>query len=136
MLRVLPAGLALDDVAMAEAAGAYAGAGRLPWPVCRLRARRVGGDVALSWLRRARDDAGRWGELEVAREEAELYRAEVLDGSEMVRIFAVSSPGATYDAAMQAADWAAPVSSPLRLRVVQVSPRYGAGAAAVADLRF
>ncbi|MCC6919415.1 MAG: glycoside hydrolase/phage tail family protein [Alphaproteobacteria bacterium] len=136
VLRVVPAGLALDDVAMAETADVYAGAGRLPWTVCQIRARRIGGDVALSWVRRARDDAGRWGELEVGLgEEAERYRAELLDGGDVVRAFEVSSPGVIYDAAMQAADWGGPVPSPLTLRVAQVSPRYGRGAAVVAVVR-
>ena len=39
-------------------------------------------------------------------------------------------------AAMQAADWGGAAAAPLSVRVAQISPRFGAGAARAAELNF
>jgi len=102
-----------------------------------VQAARAGGDLVLSWVRRARDDAGSWSELEVALgEEAERYRLEILDGAAVKRRVETDAPGFLYTAAMQAADWGGAAAAPLSVRVAQISPRFGAGAARAAELNF
>lgn len=136
-LRVGPAGAAPDDVAFERLEVGYAAAGRLPFAPSHPRAVREGGDLRLSWVRRARDDAGAWSELEVALgEEAERYVLEILDGDDVKRRVEVDAPEFVYDAAMQAADWGGAAGSPLGVRVAQVSPRFGAGAWRRSELNF
>lgn len=136
-LRLGPAGASPDDAAFADAQADYAARGRLPFAPGHVRAVRAGGDLALSWVRRARDDAGSWSELEVALgEEAERYRLEILDGAAVKRRVESDAPGFLYTAAMQAADWGGAAAPPLSVRVAQISPRFGAGAARAAELNF
>jgi hypothetical protein len=127
-LRVGPTGASPDDVAFAGEEIGYAAAGRLPFAPSHVRAVRAGGDVTLSWVRRARDDAGTWSELEVSLgEEAERYVVEVLDGAVVKRRVEVESAAFVYDAGMQAADWGGAAPGALGVRVAQVSPRFGVG---------
>lgn len=128
-LRLGPAGASPDDVGFAALETGYAARGRLPFSPVHLRARRVDGDVAIGWVRRGRDDAGLWSELEVALgEEREVYAVEIMDGAAVKRRVEVETPGFLYTAALQAADWGGDAPSPLTVRVAQVSPRFGAGA--------
>ncbi len=128
-LRIGPAGASPDDVSVAAGEAAYAALGRLPFTPAHVSAVRAGGDVLVNWVRRARDDAGTWSELEVALgEEAELYALEILDGVDVKRRAEVGATSFVYDAAMQAADWGGAAPEPLAVRVAQVSPRFGVGA--------
>lgn len=128
-LKFGPAGASPDDVAMTAIGAGYDAAGRLPFAPAHLAARRDGGDVQIGWVRRARDDAGAWSELEVALgEERELYVLEVCDGAAVKRRIELETAAFTYTAAMQAVDWGGTAPSPLSVRVAQVSPRFGVGA--------
>ncbi len=134
-LRIGPAGASPDDAAFAARELGYAATGRLPFAPCHVRATRADGDVALSWTRRARDDAGFWSELEVGLgEERELYAVAVLDGATVKRRVEVETATFIYTAAMQAADWGGAAPTPLRVRVAQVRPRFGEGTAREADV--
>jgi hypothetical protein len=137
-LKAGPSALPLDDIAWVVLTADYDGFGRLPWSVCDLRAvRHDSGDIAVTWARRARDDAGRWNDAEVGLgEEAERYRVEILDGGEVVRRADCEAPTFVYAAALQMADWGGPASSPLTLRVTQLSPRFGPGTPCTATLSF
>jgi hypothetical protein len=97
--------------------------GLRPWRPCH--ARRVnlpGGDIALSWTRRTRAFAGdNWALTEVPLgEAAEGYAIDILNGAVVVRTASgLATPAFTYTAAMQAADFGAPVTGPLALRIAQ-----------------
>ena len=53
-------------------------------------------------------------------EAAEGYEIDILNGAVVVRSVAgLSAPAFTYTAAMQTADFGAPVSGPLALRIAQ-----------------
>lgn len=92
-----------------------------------------GGDVALSWTRRSRIG---WPQIDPPplAEDEELYTVRIMNaaGTVIVREVKVSTPAFTYTAAMQTADFGAPVSS-LRWRVAQVSAIYGDGVFAEFD---
>lgn len=100
----------------------------LPLPPCHLRGRRdVGGDVALSWLRRSRADADGWTQANAPLEHApEAYVVTIRDGVETVRTIEAASPAVTYTAAEQTADFGA-LPEAFSFTVAQVSPVLGAG---------
>jgi hypothetical protein len=109
--------------------------GLRPWRPCH--ARRVtlpSGDIALSWTRRTRAFAGdNWALTEVPLgEAAEGYEIDILNGAVVVRSAAgLTTPAFTYTAAMQTADFGAPVSGPLALRIAQIG---ALGRGAVLDI--
>lgn len=132
-----PVGAPADDPGIESVSFAFEGRGRKPWSPCRARAVRAGSDIEIGWTRRARDDPGFWSEYEVALgEERELYRLDIMDGGDIVRSIACEAPSALYSAAMQASDWGGAASPPLAVRIAQISPRVGAGAALEASLSF
>lgn len=100
----------------------------LALPPVHLRAvRGAGGDIALSWVRRSRADAGAWAAMEVPLEHVpEAYRVTIFDGGTAVRSFEVAAPAATYTAAAQAADFGT-LPAAFDFTVAQLSPVFGTG---------
>jgi hypothetical protein len=96
-----------------------------------LRAVRDGsGDIALSWVRRSRGDAGSWAALEVGLDYSpEAWRVTIFDGSVPVREIAAAGPSVTYPLAAQVADFGSLPAS-FDFTVTQLSPEFGPGAAA------
>ncbi len=117
-LQVTPSSLALRPLA----------------PV-HLRARRMAGGLALSWIRRTRTGGDAWNVLEVPLgEDQELYRLTILSSSgTVVRTIETAKPSYLYPTEQELADFGAPVRQ-IRLSVSQVSPLVGAGFAAEATL--
>lgn len=85
-----------------------------------------GGDVLLTWVRRSR--IGHGVIPPPLAEESEKYVLQIrnLAGTSTVRSVDLTAPTFTYTAAMQTADFGAPVTN-LRWRVAQVSAVYGNG---------
>jgi hypothetical protein len=91
----------------------------------------IGGDLLVSWIRRARVGGDVWdGEVPLG-EGVERYRIRVLDGATVLREVQVETPVFTYAAALRAAD-APPAGA--RLEVAQGSSLYGWGAPATTSL--
>jgi hypothetical protein len=103
----------------------------LPLPPCHLRAvRDTSGDIALSWVRRSRADAGGWTQANAPLEhQPEAYVVSILDGSNAVRIIEAAAPSLIYTAAAQAADFGA-LPAAFSFTIAQVSPVLGTGLAA------
>jgi hypothetical protein len=105
-------------------------AGLAPLSPVHLRARRApGGAIALSWIRRTRVGGDSWaGEDAPLGEASERYRVEIrrADTGALIRTAETASPAFTYEAAMQAADFAGPAPA-LTLRVAQLSDAVGPG---------
>ncbi|MEJ0062412.1 MAG: phage tail protein [Alphaproteobacteria bacterium] len=97
------------------------------------RASGTGSDLALGWVRRARLNA-EWTDLiDVPLDEAqELYDLEIYDSGDILKraVSGLTAASYVYTAAQQSADFAI-VPASYRVRVYQVSPRYGRGAAAL-----
>jgi hypothetical protein len=93
-----------------------------------------GGDLTLSWVRRARLYGDGWETEPPLGEEAERYRVEILDGDDVARTEEVTAPGFLYTAAMQAADFPSGTPEPLGVRVAQHSGAVGWGAPCRRDL--
>ena len=118
-----PRGLAATDDCAATIAFALPHAGARPWAPAHLRAfREPGGDVSISWIRRAREAGDSWaaGDPPLGPE-GESYLVEIVDGGDVVRSVTVESPSYSYPAADQIADFGAPPAS-LRVRVAQLGP--------------
>ena len=98
--------------------------GLRPWRPCHAKRTNLpGGDIALSWTRRSRAFAGEnWALTEVPLgEAAEGYEIDILNGAAVVRtVSGLATPAFTYTAAMQTADFGAPVSGPLALCIAQI----------------
>ena len=132
--RYGPADLPIDDEDYIAETFAFTGRGRRPYAPAQLRGRRdhATGDWTLTWARRTRVGGDTWDVAEVPLGEAsEAYRLEILDapGGAALRTVELSAPAFLYTAAMQAADFGAPVWN-VPMRVAQLSAVYGAGIAA------
>jgi hypothetical protein len=100
----------------------------------RLGARRVGGDVALSWVRRTRIGGDAWEPLDVPLgEDSQRYEVDILDGAALLPTLITGDPAVTYAAADELADLGTPQAS-LAVRIAQISPLVGRGFAATATL--
>lgn len=77
----------------------------VPLSVVHAKVRRAGGDLALSWIRRTRDNGDDFDALEVALDEPfERYQIEARRGSSLLRRAEVTAPAWTYSAAMRNED--------------------------------
>jgi len=121
--RIGPASAAPSDPLMIAQSFTPNGRGLLPFAPAQLRMRsKANGDLALRWLRRDRAlVADSWVLTDVPLSEAsEAYDLEILNGATIARsITNLTSPAFSYTAAMQVADFGAPVTS-LSVRLYQV----------------
>jgi hypothetical protein len=130
--RVGPARRALDDPSYVERVLAFDGIGLRPLRPVHLRARTDGGDVHLSWIRRARIDADSWTGPDVPLGEAtEAYHLRVTDASGLRREADTATPSFTYSVADRLSDG---TLSPFSIEVAQVSDRFGPGPYARIDI--
>ncbi|MDB5530551.1 MAG: hypothetical protein JWR51_3654 [Devosia sp.] len=99
----------------------------LPLAPVHLRAKRAGGDIALSWTRCSRADGDGWGAGDAPLEHMpERYAVSIFDGLTLLRSFERSTPAGTYAAADQVSDFGGPASA-FQFTVQQISPVFGAG---------
>jgi hypothetical protein len=123
--RVGPASVDISDPAYVQLTGAFAGAGLRPFAPAHLRARRVGGDLAVRWIRTTRIGGGDFAAVEVPLgEEREAYRVAIRQGATVLRSAEVTAPAFDYTAAMLAADG---VAGGVTIEVAQLSTAYGYG---------
>ncbi|MET3667878.1 glycoside hydrolase/phage tail family protein [Caulobacter sp. 1776] len=124
-VRAAPAGGPPSGPAMSQIAAVWTGRALRPLAPAHLRQRLIGGDLHVSWIRRARIGGDVWaGEVPLG-EGVERYRVRVLDGPLVLREAEVETPAFVYTAAMRAADTP---SVAARIEVVQGSSLYGWGA--------
>lgn len=104
---------------------AFAGEGLRPYRPAHLRARKAGGDLAITWTRRTRIDGDSWDGVEVPLGEAsETYVLRLTSGGTLLREVVLGAPNFTYTSAMQSADGAA---GHITIAAAQRSDAYGAG---------
>jgi hypothetical protein len=127
LVRAAPAGGPPSGAAMSEVSTVWSGRALRPLAPAHLSKRLVGGDLRVSWIRRARTGGDVWeGEIPLS-EGVERYRIRVLDGAAVLREVEVATPAFVYTAAMRTAD--APSAS-ARLEMAQGGALYGWGASA------
>ena len=123
--RFGPAKQPMSDPSFRYVSHAFAGNGLRPYPVVHLRAKTVGSDLNVSWIRCSRIDGDIWADGEIPLgEDSEAYVVRVIQGDLVRREVTVTSPAWTYLAANRAADVGAAV---FRVDVAQISNRFGAG---------
>jgi len=124
--RIGSARRSYDDPSYVHLVAAFDGNGLRPYsPVHLHQSGALGGDVAISWIRRTRIEGDSWDLSEVPLgEEVEQYRIQVLRGVTLLGDYTVSNPVWSYSTAQQIADG---VIVGDRVEVAQVSARYGAG---------
>lgn len=124
IVRAAPAGGPPSGAAMSEATAIWTGRALRPSPPAHLRGRKVGGDLAVTWIRRARVGGDVWdGEVPQA-DGPERYRIRVLDGEAVLREVEVEGPALVYTAALRAADAPSPAAV---IAVAQAGALYGWG---------
>ncbi|MDE2164109.1 MAG: glycoside hydrolase/phage tail family protein [Alphaproteobacteria bacterium] len=131
-----PRGRPICDPSYQGAELRFAACGRRPLSPVHLRAaRQSNGDIALSWIRRTRIGGDSWDQIEVPLgEAAESYELDILSGATVKRTLAAAAPAVTYSAAMQTADFGAPLAATLHVKAFQLSSAFGRGTAADATL--
>ena len=103
---------------------AFAGVGLRPYAPTHLRATPMGGDLALSWVRRTRVDGDGWEAVEVPLgETSEGYLLRIVEGGAIRREVVLGSPAFTYSAMMRAED----VTAGFEIQVAQLSGVFGPG---------
>ncbi|MDX2288546.1 MAG: glycoside hydrolase/phage tail family protein [Hyphomicrobiaceae bacterium] len=133
--RTGPGSRDVADASYAQRVHAFAGLGLRPLSPVHARARRSGGDVTLSWIRRTRTGGDGWEASEVPLgEDSERYVVDILDGEGAVlRTVEVTQPRLVYASAEQVADFGSPPAS-LTVRIAQMSDVYGRGVPLQADV--
>ncbi|WP_348533599.1 phage tail protein [Hyphomicrobium sp. CS1GBMeth3] len=126
--RYGPAGRDIADRSYSAAAHTFVGRGLKPLSPVHIRTTRSDeGDVAVSWLRRARLGGDSWEVAEVPlTEDSERYEIDILDGATVVRTITAAAPSCVYEAADQVADFGGPQSA-ISIAVHQMSAAYGRG---------
>ena len=88
----------------------------------------------MRWIRQTRAGGDNWDQVDVPLgETAERYEVDILDGPTVIRTLSVTEQLADYSAAQQIADFGV-LSSAVSVRIHQVSPTVGRGAAASATV--
>lgn len=111
-----------------RSAFALRGVGLRPLSPCHVRGSfDADGDLTMSWIRRTRQGGDSWDQVEVPlAEDSEAYEVGVMDGTNVVRTLASTTPSVVYGKAQQSADFGAPQTS-YTVRVYQLSATYGRG---------
>lgn len=92
------------------------------------------GNITITWVRRARIHGNWQDNIDVPLDEAtEAYEIDILDGSTVVRTFAVTTPLAIYTAVEQGIDFGS-TQSTISVRVYQMSAVVGRGFPGIATL--
>ncbi|HVY88247.1 MAG TPA: glycoside hydrolase/phage tail family protein [Hyphomonadaceae bacterium] len=90
------------------------------WSPCHFAGDWSGGDLQLSWIRRARKGGDPWVPGEPPLESAENYRVRVSASGVTKRQWEVGAPSATYTAADQATDF--PSGADVLIEAAQIGP--------------
>ncbi|MDA7429837.1 glycoside hydrolase/phage tail family protein [Primorskyibacter aestuariivivens] len=123
--RIGPARRGINDPSYVHEVHAFDGNGLRPLSPVHLTGQWQGSDLQISWIRRTRIDGDSWDLADVPLGEArEEYLLRVSEGTVVKREVTLSTPGFTYDAAMQAADGVGPGFA---VEIAQVSDVYGPG---------
>ena len=127
-LGVVPAGRDLMDPSATRQDIMIGGAVRKPLAPVHARARREGGGIRISFVRRARFGGDNWDLYEVPLgEDREEYQLEIRDGLLVKRVVTLPNPGWLYANADEIADFGA-VQNSFSVSIRQVSAQVGPGA--------
>ncbi len=142
--RIGPASRPVSDETFVATTFTPEGAGLRPFSVAHVeqpwRIARSPGDLTIRWTRRSRSlAADTWGAGDVPlAEDSEAYEVEIRDGGAVKRTLTTSTTSVLYAAALQTADWGAPLGpgQSLAIRIFQLSALIGRGAGRSVTLTF
>ena len=124
-----PAPYDIGDPSYRDATPAFNGIGLRPLSPVHVTGEQTTGGLLIAWIRRTRLGGDSWEQPEVPLgEDAELYEVDILDGGDVVRTLAATTPSVTYTTAQQTADFGSPQTS-YAVRIYQLSASYGRGQA-------
>lgn len=127
----------IGDASYGQQLHAFRGIGLRPLSPVHVRSERSGfsgADVSITWTRRTRVGGDSWEASEVPLGESdERYEVDILDGGIVKRTLYATAPAAVYAESAQIADFGS-VQASYSVRVFQVSPEYGRGAARDAQI--
>lgn len=99
----------------------------LPYAPVHIKARRVGGDIIISFIRRSRVESDTWENVEVPLgEAAEKYEIEIISAGNPVRTVALGTTSFTYESADEITDFGS-VQTQIDVRIFQISETMGRG---------
>ena len=128
--RAAAAGTTSEGVSSTDLSAVWSGIALRPWAPCQLSAVRTRtGDIALSWIRRARLYGDPLDGEPPLSEESEVYQVEILTpAGGLVRVLSPTTASAVYAAADQKTDFGGPAPAGVSVIVSQGSAIYGFGA--------
>jgi len=125
--KVGPIARDVGDNVFADVVHAFEGRALKPLSPVHVRGQRDGNDVSITWIRRSRLNADALDIVDPPlAENLESYEVDILDGSEIKRTLAATSPSATYTATDQIADFGT-IQSSYDVKVYQMSAVFGRG---------
>lgn len=125
--RIGPAGRDHADAAMVEIAASVGREALKPLSPVHVTARREGGGVRLSWVRRSRRDADSWDVADIPLgEDSERYEIDIVKGGLVQRTLSCNEASVLYSIAHETADFGAAQTS-LHVRLAQTSTAAGRG---------
>jgi hypothetical protein len=125
--RIGPVRHDVGDPSMAEIVCEVGPAALLPLAPVHPVARRIAGDIVLSWIRRTRIDGDSWDLVEVPLgEDGERYEVTVLDGELALRTASVAASEWRYPAALELADFGS-LQGELSAAIAQIGASVGRG---------
>jgi hypothetical protein len=124
-----PAPYDIGNAAYRSATPAFNGIGLRPLSPVHVTGEQVIGGLQIAWIRRTRLGGDSWEQTDVPLgEDTERYEADILDGGDVVRTLATTTPSVTYTTAQQIADFGSPQPS-YAVRIYQLGASYGRGQA-------
>ncbi|WP_199170516.1 glycoside hydrolase/phage tail family protein [Caulobacter sp. FWC2] len=131
VVRAAPAGGPPSGAAMSELTTTWSARALRPLAPAHLRARWIGDDFRVSWIRRTRVGGDVWDGEVPLEAGAERFRVRVLDGAAVLLEVEMAGPAFVYPAASRAVHAPSPDA---RIEVAQGSALYGWGAPATTGL--
>lgn len=123
--RIGRASAGYDAAEVVAQSAAFAGNGLRPYPVAHLRAKRLGADLSITWIRRSRVNGDSWDGVDVdLGETSETYTLRIYKANVLKREVVLGSAAYVYPAALQMEDGA---SGAISISVAQRSDSFGNG---------
>ncbi|CAH1656806.1 Putative tail protein [Hyphomicrobiales bacterium] len=125
--RVGPVGRDHGDPIMRAVSATVGPLALMPFAPVHIRARRIAGGIAITFIRRSRIDGDAWEAAEIPLgEEAEAYEVDIFDGATVRRRLTTGSPAVLYPAADELDDFGS-AQTTLTLVLAQMSTVVGRG---------
>lgn len=125
--RIVPQGADVSDPRSLELIGSIDGLALTPFSPVHAQARRVTDGIAISWIRRARENGDSWGVAEIALDEDdERYAIDIMHNGQIKRTLHTDTHQCLYAADQELTDFGA-TQTEITLSICQLSRSVGRG---------